>query len=70
MSEATTRATLERLRRAHAKVARLVVADDVYGPNYAPIFEVLEAEIANAEAALSGDIIARARAVVRQSATA
>ena len=64
MTAATTPATLERLRRAHAKVAALVVAD----PVYAPIFTRLEAEIADAEAALSGDVIARARAVARQRA--
>lgn len=56
---------LERLRRACAKVAGLVVAD----PVYAPIFLRLEAEIADAEAMLSGDIMARARAVARQSAS-
>ncbi|MGQ0566716.1 MAG: hypothetical protein ACT4OK_16865 [Gemmobacter sp.] len=65
MSAAATRADLDRLRRAHAKVARLVVAD----PVYAPIFTRLEAEIVDAEAALSGDVIARARAVARQRAT-
>ncbi len=65
MKPATT-TELERLRRAHAKVAKLVVADSVY----APIFARLEAEIADAEAMLSGDIIARARAIARQSASA
>ena len=66
MKPATTTADLERLRRAHAKVARLVVAD----PVYSPIFLRLEAEIADAEAMLSGDILARVRAVARQSASA
>ncbi len=65
MRPATTTAELERLRRAHAKVARLVVAD----PVYSPIFLRLEAEIADAEALLSGDLLARARAVARQSAS-
>jgi hypothetical protein len=60
-----TPATLERLRRAHAKVARLVVAD----PTDVPVFTRLEAEISEAEAVLSGDVIARARAVARQRAT-
>ena len=64
MGQATT-VDLERLRRAHAKVARLVVADSVY----APIFLRLESEIADAQAMLSGDILARARAVARQSAS-
>lgn len=66
MGSVAAKADLERLRRAHAKVARLVVAD----PVYAPIFIRLEAEIADAEAMLSGDILARARAVARQSANA
>lgn len=65
MSPATTTTELERLRRAHAKVARLVVAD----PVYSPIFLRLEAEIADAESMLSGDVLARARAVARQSAS-
>jgi hypothetical protein len=66
MTPATTSATLDRLRKAHAKVARLVVAD----PVYVPVFTRLEAEIAEAEAALKDDVIARARAVARQRATA
>ena len=65
MTAAATPATLERLRKAHAKVARMVVDD----PTYSPIFTRLESEIADAEAALSGDVIARARAVARQRAT-
>ena len=65
MGSATTITDLERLRRAHAKVARLVVVDSVY----VPIFLRLEAEIADAESMLSGDILARARAVARQSAS-
>jgi hypothetical protein len=65
MRPATTTAELERLRKAHAKVARLVVAD----PVYSPIFLRLEAEIADAESMLSGDVLARARAVARQSAS-
>lgn len=66
MSAAITKAHLERLRRAHAKVAGLVVAD----PVYAPIFLRLEADIADAEAMMSEDVIARARAIARQSANA
>ena len=58
---------LSRLRAAHATVAKLVVADTVY----APIFERLEIELAEAEAAQSGDCITRARAIVAaQSAMA
>ncbi len=57
---------IERLRRAHATLAKLVVADSVY----VPTFLRLEAEIADAEAMLSGDVLARARAVARQSANA
>ena len=41
------------------------MADSVY----VPIFLRLEAEIADAESMLSGDILARARAVARQSAS-
>jgi hypothetical protein len=59
-------ATLDRLRKARAKVALLVVAD----PVYAPVFARLEAEVADADAALSGNAVARARAVLRQSAMA
>ena len=44
---ATITSNLLRLHRARDKVARLVVADAVY----APIFQRLEAEIAEAEAA-------------------
>lgn len=51
---------LIRLRKAQAKVARLVVAD----PVYAPIFVRLELELAEAEAAERGDVLAQARAVV------
>jgi hypothetical protein len=65
MGLSTTTAELERLRRAHAKVARLVVDNAVYSP----VFLRLEAEIADAEAMLSGDILARARAVARQRAS-
>lgn len=58
---------LERLRAAHATVAQLVLAD----PVYAPVFERLDRELAQAEAALSGDILTRARAIVAaQSAMA
>ena len=54
---------LERLRAAHAKVAKLVIVD----PVYVPIFERLEAELAALEA--KGDAVARARAILaRQSA--
>lgn len=57
--------TLERLRAALTKVAKLVVQD----ANYAPIFQRLESEVARAEALLSDDVMARARAVAAQSAT-
>ncbi len=56
---------LERLRAALETVARLVVID----PVYAPIFTRLEAEIALEEALLAQDVVARARALVAQSAT-
>lgn len=56
---------LDRIRAAHAKVAKLVIAD----PIYAPIFERLEQELALVEA--EGDTVARAHAeVARQSAMA
>lgn len=56
---------LERLRAALEMCAELVVAD----PVYAPIFRRLEAEIAQEEAFLANDVVARARAVAAQSAT-
>lgn len=58
---ATITSDLLRLHRARDKVARMVVADPAA---YAPIFQRLEAEIAEAEAA--GDILARARAVAQK----
>ena len=61
---ATITSNLLRLRRARDKVARLVVADAVY----APIFQRLEAEIAEAEAA--EDVVARARAVAQKASGA
>lgn len=61
---ATITSTLPRLHRARDKVARLVVADAVY----APIFQRLEAEIAEAEAA--EDVVARARAVAQKASGA
>ena len=67
MGTATTsiHTDLERLRDALEVVAELVVAD----PVYAPIFSRLEAEIAQEEAFLANDVVARARAVAAQSAT-
>lgn len=56
---------LERLRAALDTVAKLVVAD----PVYAPIFSRLEADIAQEEAILANDVVARARAVTAQIAT-
>lgn len=56
--------TLERLKAARAKVARMVVAD----PVYAPIFERIESDIAELEAIAANDVVARARALI-QSAT-
>jgi len=61
---ATITSDLPRLLRARDKVARLVVAD----PVYAPIFQRLESEIAEAEAA--EDIVARARAVAQKASGA
>ncbi len=58
---ATITSDLLRLHRARDKVAKLVVAD----PAYAPIFQRLDAEIAEAEAA--DDIVARARAVAQNA---
>lgn len=58
---ATITSDLLRLHRARDKVAKLVVAD----PAYAPIFQRLDAEIAEAEAA--DDIVARARAMAQNA---
>lgn len=65
MGTATPATDLERLRRAHNVVAKLVVAD----PAFAPVFRRLEEEIALEEALAADDVVARARAVVAQSAT-
>jgi len=55
---------LDRIRKAHETVARLVVLD----PVYLAIFERLEAELLAAERTL--DVVARARAVAaRQKAS-
>ncbi len=51
---------LQRLRAAHATVAKLVVDDLVY----LPIFKRLEAELAAAEAKNQGDPVAYARAAL------
>jgi len=56
---------LDRIRKAHKTVAILTAED----PIYAPIFERMERMLAQAEAALSDDPIARARAAVAQMAT-
>ena len=53
----------ERIRAAHAIMAKLVIQN----PVYIPIFERLERELAVAEA--DGDIITRARNIVAQRAT-
>tara|TARA_R110002124_G_scaffold118214_2_gene275502 strand:+ start:46 stop:255 length:210 start_codon:yes stop_codon:yes gene_type:complete len=58
---ATITSDLLRLHKARDKVAKLVVADAAY----APIFQRLDAEIAEAEAA--DDIVARARAVAQNA---
>ena len=58
---ATITSDLLRLHRARDKVAKLVVADTAY----VPIFQQLEAMIAEAEAA--DDIVARARAVAQNA---
>ena len=66
MGLATTFNTdLECLRAALETAAKLVVAD----PVYAPIFSRLEADIAQEEAILANDVVARARAVTAQIAT-
>lgn len=51
---------LDRLRAAHATVAKLVVMDFAY----LPIFQRLETELAAEEARVRGDAIAYARALV------
>lgn len=56
---------LDRLRAAREIVAGLVLHDAVY----APIFMRLDDEIAAEEAALSQDVVARARALLRHRAT-
>jgi hypothetical protein len=61
----TINTDLERLRAALGIVAKLVVAN----PVYAPIFRRLEAEIAQEEALLANDVVARARAIAAQNAT-
>jgi hypothetical protein len=53
---------LDRLNAARELVASLVVRD----PVYAPIFKRLDDEIATEEAALSQDVVARARALLRR----
>lgn len=55
--------TLERLRKALLKVARLLDQD----PAYAPIFVRLEQEIELEQARHHNDILIRARAVVAQN---
>lgn len=60
MSSPMAKSQLERLRAAHAAVARIVLMDQVY----VPIFQRLEAELSAAEARAVGDPIAYARAVV------
>lgn len=62
MNAATTiDSRLARLHRARDKVALMVVAD----PVFAPVFQRLDALIAEAEAA--GDVVARARAVAQNA---
>lgn len=58
---AMVRTDIERLRTAHATVAKLVVEDLVY----LPVFERLDAELKAAEARATGDAIAYARAALR-----
>lgn len=57
---AMARTHIDRLRAAHATVAKLVVEDLVY----LPIFERLDAELKAEEARASGDAIAYARAAL------
>ncbi|WP_417723939.1 hypothetical protein [Salipiger sp.] len=59
---------LERLKAARAKIARMVMAEPK-NPAYALHFRRAEAEVTDAEALMSDDILARARAVAGQSAT-
>lgn len=51
---------IDRLRKAHAVVAQLVVEDLVY----LPVFQRLDAELKAAEARASGDAVAYARAAL------
>ena len=51
---------VERLRRAHADVARLVLEE----PAALPIFERLDHELCAAEAMIAGDPITAARAML------
>lgn len=50
---------IERLRTAHALAAKLVMVD----PEYLPIFERLESELIQAEAATLTDPVSKARAL-------
>jgi hypothetical protein len=60
--------TLNRLRAARAKLARMVTAQP-NNPAYALHFRRAEAEVAEAEAMLSSDLLTRARAFAAQSAS-
>ncbi len=62
--ETASQTELDRLRKALGTVAELVSRDIAF----APIFTRLEEEIALEEAKLQNDILARARALIRQSA--
>ena len=60
---------LDRLLNEREKIADLILRDKVLGLNYLPIFERLDCDVKNAEAALCGDMIDRARALSRHRDT-
>ena len=60
---------LDRLLNERRKIADLILRDRVLGLNYLPIFERLDRDVKNAEAALCGDVIDRVRALSRYKDT-
>ena len=54
---------LDRLLIERKKIANLILSDRVLGVNYLPIFERLDRDVKNAEAALCGDVIDRVRSL-------
>ena len=60
---------LDRLLNEREKIADLILQDKVLGLNYLPIFERLDRDVKNAEAALTGSLIDRVRALSRHKDT-